>query len=130
MSDYHEVVLDGDAEILRGFLVGYLVATGLENKVFVSRDYHVENDSMAYQLGEWIGLLENRTHLIVPAATGDQLRAGVEEAGDALKIEFHASRKLTSAGFDFEWETYNRDEASELRALFLHVADISRLSLG
>ena len=118
MYDYYEIVLDGDAEILRGFVVGYLAATGLGSQVFVCRDFHIENDSLAHQLGEWIGLLENRTHLIVPAAANDQIRAGVEEAGDELKIEVHSSRKLTRATFDFEWETYNRDEAAGLRAVF------------
>jgi hypothetical protein len=118
MSDYYEIVLDGDAEILRGFVVGYLAATGLGSKVFVCRDFHIENDSLAHQLGEWIGLLENRTHLIIPSAAHDQIRTGVEEAGDELKIEIHASRKLVGAKFDFEWETYNRDEAAELRTLF------------
>ncbi len=118
MSEYYEIVLDGDAEILRGFVVGYLAATGLGSKVFVCREFHIEHDSLAHQLGEWIGLLENRTHLIVPSDAHDQIRAGVEEAGDELKIEVHASQKLIGAEFDFEWKTYNRDEAAKLRALF------------
>jgi hypothetical protein len=126
MSDYYEIILDGDAEILRGFVVGYLAATGLGSQVFVCRDFHIEHDSLAHQLGEWIGLLENRTHLIVPSAANDQIRAGVQEAGDELKIEVHASRRLARARFDFEWETYNRDEASELRAFFdSHPASVS-----
>ena len=118
MSEYYEIVLDGDADILRGFVVGYLAATGLGSQVFVCREFHIEHDSLAYHLGEWIGLLENRTHLVVPTGVHDQIRAGVEEAGDELKIEVHASRKLVGADFEFEWKTYNRGEADEIRTMF------------
>ena len=54
MADYFEIVLDGDADVLRGFVTGYLAASGLAHEVFVAREYRIEHDSLAHQLAEWI----------------------------------------------------------------------------
>lgn len=118
MSDYYEIVLDGDVEVLKGFVAGYLAASGIDREVFVSREFNVEHDSLAHQLAEWIGLVEDRTHLIVPADAWERIRAGAERLGDRLQIRIHTARRLTEARFEFSWQTYNRDEADRLRALF------------
>lgn len=118
MSGYYEIVLDGDVEVLKGFVAGYLAASGIDREVFVSREFHVQHDSLAHQFAEWVGLVEDRTHLIVPEEAWERIRSGAERLGDRLKISIHSSRRLTGARFEFRWLTYNTDEAKRLRALF------------
>lgn len=118
MTDYYEIVLDGDVEVLKGFVAGYLAASGIDRDFFISREFHVQHDSLAHQFGEWIGLLEDRTHLVVPADAWQRIRAGAERLGDRLKISIHSARRLSGARFRFRWETYNVDEGKRLRAMF------------
>jgi hypothetical protein len=118
MTDFYEIVLDGDCEVLKGFVAGYLAAADLQNEVFVARELHVENDSMAHQLAEWIGLVADRTHLIVPGQVHERIQIGTQRLGDRLKIKLVSSRKVAEARFAFRWQTYNEEEAGRLRSIF------------
>lgn len=118
MTDYYEVVLDGNTDVLRGFIAGYLAGSGLARRVFVARESHVEHDSLAHQLGEWIGLIADRTHLILPDEAHERIRLGTARLGDQLKLDLVATRRLSDARFEVSWRTYNREEADRLRAIF------------
>jgi hypothetical protein len=118
MSDYFEIVLDGNTDRLRGFVAGYLAASGLEREVFVSSEFHVESDSLAHQVAEWIGLVKDRTHLVVPEQIHARLEQGAERIGRELGIEIVAIRKLAGASFGFRWKTFSREAADDLRARF------------
>jgi hypothetical protein len=117
MSDYLEIVLDGDAEIMRGFFVGYLSGAGVQSDVFICQDFHVQHDSLAREVGEWLGLVRDRTHVIVPASVGDQIREGIDRAGPELKLSVHSWRAIREAEFEFSWKVFNRDEARRLLEL-------------
>ncbi len=123
MSDFYEIVLEGDEEVLRGFVAGYLAAADLDRRIFVSEDFKIQHESLAYQLGEWIGLVKDRTYLIVPEAAHERIRIGATRLGDKLKIAFGSSRKIEEARFDFSWKTFNREEADGLRAHFAQPPD-------
>jgi hypothetical protein len=118
MTDFYEIVLDGDCEVLKGFVAGYLAAGDLHNEVFVAREFHVEHDSLAHQLAEWIGLVDDRTHLIVPGHVHERIQIGTQRLGDRLKIRLVSSRRVAEARFEFRWQTYNREEADRLRGVF------------
>lgn len=118
MSDYYEVTLEGDPDILRGFIAGYLAAVDLDRRVYVASDYHIHHDSLAYQLGEWIGLVNDRTHLIVPDEAFERIRDGADRLGDQLKIKLVSTRRVEDARVAFSWETFNRDEGAALRKIF------------
>lgn len=118
MSDYYEIVLDGDAEVLRGFVAGYLAASGLSTQVFVAREFHVEHDSLAHQLAEWIGLVADRTHFIVPEEIHSRLQEGVGRTAASLGIKLVERRQISEARFGFSWKTFSREVADELRARF------------
>jgi hypothetical protein len=123
MSDYYEIVLDGDEEILRGFVAGYLAASGLSAEVFVAREFHVEHDSLAHQLAEWIGLVADRTHFIVPEQIHSRLEERVGQTASGLGIQLVEQRRICEARFGFGWKTYSREVADELRARFESAPD-------
>jgi hypothetical protein len=118
MSDYYEIVLDGDAKVLRGFVAGYLSASGLAPEVFVARDFHVEHDSLAHQLAEWIGLVADRTHFIVPEAIQAKIEQGTGGIGTRLGITVVEQRRIAEVRFEFSWKTHSREVAADLRACF------------
>jgi len=118
MSDYYEIVLDGDAKVLRGFVAGYLSASGLSPEVFVAREFHVEHDSLAHQLAEWIGLVADRTHFIVPEAIHAKIEEGTGGIGTHLGIKVVEQRRIAEARFGFSWKTHSREVAEELRGRF------------
>ena len=118
MAEYFEIVLDGNTHLLRGFVAGYLAASGLHEEVFVASEFHVEHDSLAHQVAEWIGLVADRTHLIVPAQVKERLEAGAGQTGEELGIRFVETRRITEARFEFSWKTYSREAAENLRRLF------------
>lgn len=123
MADYYEIVLDGNTDVLRGFVAGYLAASGLDQEVFVASEYHVTSDSMAHQLAEWIGLVADRTHLIVPAKIQDRLERGTGQTRAKLGIRVVETRRVTGARFEFAWKTFSREAADGLRARFAAAPD-------
>lgn len=117
MSDYYEVLLEGDVEVMRGFIVGYLTGAGVEEPFYVAKECGVEHDSLAREVAEWIHLASNRTHIVTAENVYVALTEGIANAGEALHLQLVSARRLRGAHFSFEWEVYTREEAERADGL-------------
>ncbi len=117
MADYYEIILEGDPEILKGFLVGYLSAAGITEEFFTAKESGVEHDSFLQELAEWARLSEERSHIVASRRVLNATKSAVARVGRDLNLEVAEVKPLKGARVSFEWEVYNRDQGAELRRL-------------
>ena len=117
MEPWHELVIDGSEDAVRGFVVGVLAGRGSTAPAYFGRDLGLEHESLVERLR---ALFAEGTHHVVFAsgslatALAQALAARGVDAG--LRLEH--SRVVRGARFHFTVTTYSHDVALTLRRTF------------
>jgi hypothetical protein len=112
MARYVELVVHGGDRDLKGYLGGYLTASGTTRLVFADdAGFHIQH------LRERIRHHGQVQHVIVQEADVARVRAALAAAEPGYRFEIKEERPLERAHFAFEFETPSRKVAGQLKAL-------------
>ena len=109
-TKYHELIIKGDAEVLKGFIEGYMTAKGIKTGVIIAREHDIET----HHLKEVLTFRGDYCHIIVTGRHHRSLVSAIEKTPD-IDCEFVSDKEIANAYFEFKFETFNRDVAKELK---------------
>lgn len=130
MADsYHELVIDGALPVVKGFVIGNLLARGLDpNYVLFAEEHGIECEGFVAHLAEWMRLHATSTHLLVPNPLHNDLKADIANAVNHLGLKIRRDRLIRSASFRFSYTAYSKQLALELDSLLKRFPDRVRIS--
>lgn len=108
---YRELVVRGNATLLEGFLWGFRTAKRLKKGLFFGADYPIKR----HHLKAFFKMQGDHVHIIVTAKINDALVAAVQEASGPLEMKIVSNRRVKTAKFNFEFKTFSRDVARDLK---------------
>jgi len=109
---YHEIVVKGNGKLLKGFVRGYQVGRAIEGGLYYCADHPIDTR----HLKDLLTLHGDHIHLICRARVRDGFVAAIEQAAD-LEFELVLDVVVAGTSFEFEFDTYSRDVASEIKKL-------------
>jgi hypothetical protein len=112
-TKYHELIVECDAETLKGFIEGFMTTKGIKSGVIIAR----EHDIQTHQLREILTFHGNYCHVIVSGRHRRSLVAAIERTPD-IACEIVSDEEIANAFFTFKFETFSRKVAAELKRTF------------
>ena len=118
MSQYHELVIDGTYDLVRGFVTGFLSGRAYPTPAVFSRECGIRRVSLGEKMLAWTGVHGQAAHIIVEEGiVGDLIREiTTNEAGLDLKVV--SNRRIKNATFDFHYRVFARVYAEEIKKIF------------
>jgi hypothetical protein len=109
-TKYHELIVKGDEEMLKGFIEGFMIAKGIKTGVILAREHDIET----HHLKEILTFHGNYIHVIVTGRHHRSLVSAVEKTPD-IEYEIVSDKEIVNAHFEFKFETFSRDVAKGLK---------------
>jgi hypothetical protein len=117
MSEWYEVILEGPAQTVRGFLAGFVAGRGSDDGAIFGDDI----DLAAESLGERIkALFAKGSHhaLFAREPFATEFEQALERYGPAIEIQVFRHRAVDTGSFGVSVETFSRETAEGIRTLF------------
>jgi len=110
---YFELVIKGDAKLLKGFLRGYQIGRELKSELYFCADHPIKT----HHLKEILTFRGGHVHIVCSANARRGIISAIQKAKD-LEFEPVADERLKKVYFDFEFETASRKVAGEIKRMF------------
>jgi hypothetical protein len=115
MSVWHEIVVVGGEDALRGFLAGFAAARGSHEAVLVGRDVMVHPGSLGERLRALVGAAGHHS-LLAPEPTAAALVAALRARGGDAGLHVDSVAAVVSAEFSFSAQAFSPEVASAIEA--------------
>jgi hypothetical protein len=117
MEPWHELVVRGSEDAVRGFVVGLAAAGGAAGQPVFGRDVGIEGSSLGERLR---ALFAQGSHHVVlaPAALAATVIQALAAQGARAGLALESSRAVRTGRFHFGAKTPSRDVAATLRRTF------------
>lgn len=130
MSDFSKITLEADHDWLRGFVRGWCTARGLspleqERTVLWPQEWKVRVTTFFEGLVE---ALRPGEHTVVLMATDLARHLVTDLAPWSRSARVRAVQPILAASFEFQFEIFDRQEATEVRRIFESLPDGVRVS--
>lgn len=112
-SSYRELVVKGDAKLLRGFLWGYKATKHARSGLLFCDDYPIDT----HHLRELLHLRTGREHLICTENHRKSLVAALQRA-ETLGFEIISDQPIARSSFEFKFDTFSEKVARGLKKIF------------
>jgi hypothetical protein len=76
-EQYYEVVIEGNLDLVKGFVMGFLAGRGIEGSVFFDQECHIEGECSTGPLMRLIGARDNASIVIVGSGLHNLLVAAL-----------------------------------------------------
>jgi hypothetical protein len=119
--NFTEAVFEGDYNTIRGYIEGFIAATGREFHFFICSESGIEPETLTEHIREWISLGTRLHHVLMEDELLDGIRAALSASGDkglAGRLSLRSSTPVKGASFRFRFITYGRKYAEEIKELF------------
>ena len=117
-SEFTELYVEGDHDIVRGFVGGFLGGAQMDATLLVNSDHGVADDGVVRQMAEKAHLVDNITHVLVEEKLHQRLVTALAQQGADLGLTLCGEFAVTGARLSFEWEVYSLEEAMKARRPF------------
>jgi hypothetical protein len=111
VTKYRELIVKGDDEILKGFLWGYKFAKNYKKGLLFCDDHPIDT----HHIREVLSFHRNWEHVIASEKVYEGILAALKGASEKLKFEIMCDKVIRDAHFEFEFETFSRDVARDLK---------------
>jgi hypothetical protein len=111
-TKYHEIIVKGDDEVLKGFLDGFKTAKKIKTGVVLASDHPINT----HHLKEILTLHGNYIHVIVSGRHHQTLIAAIKDTPD-IECDIVSDVGISNAYLEFKFETFNRDVARDLKKM-------------
>jgi hypothetical protein len=112
-TTYHEIVIKGDEELLRGFIRGFQIGRSIKGGIWLGRDHPIDKKHLRDILVFW----GNQLHVICTAGARRSVIAAIEQVKD-LDFKIVSDKRIAKTYFTFDFDTFSRDAASKIKGLF------------
>lgn len=121
MANYHELIIAGNYDLVRGFVTGFLAGRSFPAPAVFSRESGIRRMSLGERMLTWAGVQEHLAHVIVEeGVAGDLIREiATDEAGLALKVV--SNRRIRNATFGFHYRVFAKAYGDQVREIFASV---------
>lgn len=125
MLEYDKLVLESPHELVRGFLIGWSAARGLDPEAIGLRVLWPDEWDIRVSgaLGNLIEAVRPgaATCVLVEAELASEVLAAMRPWGDRLHLR--SREHVRSASFEFRYELYGRDQAALVRRIFTELPE-------
>lgn len=116
-NTYVEMVIEGPADYVRGYIRGFVQAKGPQARVFFDDEVGLREDGLVQKIKETLHLAREVTHLVVDQETADLARQAIGEEQES-QLVIRSDRVIEQASFDYEIEIFNRELGQALFKAF------------
>jgi len=109
---FYEVILAGSPKVVRGFLAGLELSSGRPSTVIFSFDAGIHHEDMREKLSELIHVRTKDCHVVVDAATAQQIRKLAAAIKERIGVQVTACRHVRSAELSFKFRVYGAHRRS------------------
>ena len=117
-EQFHELVVEGPLQLIKGCVAGILASEGLSmESVLFAEEHPIRGESLLEQVGEWFHLHQNLSHLLIPMPLYPSMRQRLEKAEAMIGLRTKSDRPIRSASFRFSYAVYAKKHFEEIEAL-------------
>ena len=122
-DQYVNAVFKSDARYLKGFLQGFLAASGKSWRFFIGSEAGIATDSLAVKLKELIGLGQDHQHVIIELEFLKILRGDAAAAAQAgLSVDQEEMQPIAAGEFFLRIKDASREDAAAIRELIRSIS--------
>lgn len=114
---YYEVVIEGNLDLMKGFVMGFLAGRGIEGGVFFDEACHIEGECSTGPLLRLIGARDDNCIMIVGSGLHDLLVTALRKHEAVLPLRVRKVREVLSAAFICEFRSYSREVGAQLKEI-------------
>lgn len=117
-EQYYEVVIEGDLDLAKGFIMGFLAGRSIEGGVFFDHACRIEDHE--YETEPLLRLIHTRGNnntIIVGSGLFDLLSAALNRRPMIIALRIKKVRQVLSAAFDCRFRTYSREVGAEIKTI-------------
>jgi hypothetical protein len=118
--NFTEAVFEGDCNTVRGYIEGFVAATGKDFSFFFCSDSGVEAETLSEHIREWISLGARLHHVLMEDELLDGIKAALAAAADKGvhdRLALKSAKPVKGASFRFGFTAYGRKYADEIKEL-------------
>lgn len=112
-DSYRELVVRGDANLLRGFLSGYQLARKIKRGFYVCRDSPINT----HHLMEVLTFKGDYIHVILTQRVHEGIVAAIRQAED-MEFTIVSDKPIAKLSFEFKFRTASTKVGARLKRLF------------
>lgn len=117
-KDYCEVVIEGQLDLAKGFVMGFLAGRGIEGSAFFDDACHISReDDAAGPLVRLLGARGSESTLIIGAGLYDLIAAALNRHPQAIALKILKARLVVNAAFTCEFRTYSREVGDRIKEM-------------
>jgi len=105
-ASFAEVVFEGKPKVVRSFLHGLMLGSGLKSKIYFSWDEGIDHGGKAPRFAEKFGLPGTDVHVIVDSATNALLKKHIKLIGPDHGLRIVSQRRIRSAKMEMKFVAY------------------------
>jgi hypothetical protein len=124
---FYEVVFRGKPKVVKAFLKGLAMGTGMEVTAFYSWDEGIHHEGRVEKFKELVGIRATDCRLVVDADAAAYLKKMARRIAEETGLEITGNRLIRSASMEFEYHAYARKYADQIREVFADLPDGLRL---
>ena len=117
---YFELVVEGQFELIKGFVLGFLVGKGIHESAVFAREHHVKGDTDLKHVLRALTGKEDQARVVVEEGVCQSLAQSLANVREALPLRLVSTREISGAHAVFTYEAYAKEMGDELKALFVN----------
>jgi hypothetical protein len=122
-EQYYEVVIEGNLDLMKGFVMGFLAGRNIEGGVFFDAACHIEGECTTGPLMRLLRAHGNANIVIVGSGLHDLLVAALNKRPHVIPLRINKVREVLSAAFDCTFRTYSREVGRKLKEILSDVPE-------
>jgi hypothetical protein len=113
-ATFYELIIKGNEDLLYAYLHGFMSGRKIEKGIIFSNEHPLA----IHHLREFLEYRGEVLHLVCRARLRASVISAVESAPKDYSFELKKEQRIASASFSFEFETFNREAAGNLKKIF------------
>jgi len=117
---FYEVVFEGHYHTIFGLLEGFMMGADKDWDYYFSKKVHVQQDTFADVLREWITLGGKLHHVLIEEEFLNAFKTALQKRSDDSKVGMKyikSEKKILSGSFSFTFKAYAKKFGDEIKTL-------------
>lgn len=117
MKEYHDVVIEGSEDHVRGYVEGLVTCQNLDEDTVIIPEDHVGKWATLDYVKKFLQLKEGKVHLIVEKALLTALIEAIASSKKPVPIKILSARPVRSASFNFSLKAFSKSVAENIKEI-------------
>jgi len=120
---YFEAVVEGQFDLVKGFVFGFLEGQGIPSGAVFAREHHVKGSSELRRVFRVLAGQEDQARVLVDGDVCRSLKEAIARVEEVLPIKLVAVKEIARAQFAFTYEAFTKEMGDELKGLFTNLPE-------